>query len=28
LPTDMIELRKIVSEEQQRIAKAEGSKPN
>src|ERR1035437_3465758 len=27
LPTDMIELRKIVSEEQQRIAKAEGSKP-
>jgi hypothetical protein len=28
LPTDIIELRKIVSEEQQRIAKAEGGAPN
>jgi len=27
LPTDMIELRKIVSEEQQRIAKAESGTP-
>jgi hypothetical protein len=28
LPTDMIELRKIVSEEQQRIARAEGNPPS
>ena len=28
LPTDIVELRKIVSEEQQRIAKAEGGTPN
>jgi hypothetical protein len=28
LPSDMIELRKIVSEEQERIAKAEGGKSN
>jgi hypothetical protein len=28
LPTDMIELRKIVSEEQQRVARAEGNTPS